>query len=441
MTSSKPIDLNDPALRDERIEIAQSHDDEVPCAFVTGIAGSGKTYLLRERIKEDPSYGYLCATTGISAINLNTITLNSLLRYFDTDSLQNSYESGYLLKVLKDLAQRKRNLVVDEASMMSRDQLDILYQAVSDVNEYRTVGKPFGIVLTGDFCQLRPINEPFAFEADCWPAFERNTTKLTKNWRQGDGRFLDALNALRRGDGGAGVEILQSLGVEFADSGDANFDGTTIRATNKAVDRFNFLVHRKLKGRMVSVLSTRWGVNPNGKPPSEWRQIPEKLELKIGSYVMILANDTDSGEGEFSFANGDCGHVVDYDDLDETFEVKLVRNEETVQIGMIERKIVSRDEPNGFYPGKRPFKEGRNWVYGGISYFPLRLAYAATVHKTQGLSLDRIQVDCREGFFGQPSMAYVALSRARTAEGVRIVGTPQQFAKKVKVSPEVLRWL
>lgn len=631
MTPPQEIDINDPLLKDEPIEIVTAHDDEIPCEFLCGIAGTGKTYTLRKRIEDNPGYGYLCATTGISAINLNTITINSLLRYFNTDSLQASFESGFLHKTLRDLAQRKRNLVVDEVSMMSADQLDIIYQAVSDVNEYRTVDKPFGIVLCADFAQLPPINEPWAFTADCWPNFERNTTKLTKNWRQGDGRFLDALNALRRGDGGAGVGILQSLGVEFAETGDRDFDGTTIRATNEAVDRFNFLVHRKLKGDMISVRSRRWGTNPNGKTPSEWRQIPEKLELKIGAYVMILANSgtfpidvlycrscgarlgtheeslqilqekvhgsvdnkrrlqrekgqnpesspvlhgelfvemgaktvssvvqgndqTESGErpeenredaqshrrvhsdipaqpsksdekrtpdgaqsnhGEslgplpekgrnrtsqernsggqppqkpsssylgntprqrsvsvlskglrnpvvtcpqcnshktptvkeessFTHGNGDCGHILDYDDLDETFTVELVRNKQTVQIGMIDRKITSRDAPpTGFLSfGKKPFKGDKGiWVYGAISYFPLRLAYACTVHKTQGLSLDRIQVNSTEGFFGQPSMAYVALSRARSVDGVRIVGKPEHFAKKVTVSPEVLRWL
>lgn len=438
------IDLNDPTLQDAPIELPSAHDDEVPCEFITGIAGSGKTYLLKQRIEQDPNYGYLCATTGIAAVNLNTITINSLLRYFKSDSLQASFESGFLHKTLRELAQKKRNLGIDEISMMSGDVLDILYQAVSDVNEYRTVEKPFGIVACGDFCQLPPINEPWAFTADCWGNFEKNITKLTKNWRQGDGRFLDALNALRRGDGGAGVEILQALGVEFAESGDRDFDGTTIRATNKAVDRFNFLVHRKLKGKIIAVRSQRWGSGLNGKSPSEWRQIPEKLELKVGAYVMILANDVGYGSDDFSFANGDCGHILDFDDVEETFEIKLVRNGKTVRIGMIDRKITSRDAPPmGFLSfGKKPYKGDKGiWIYGAINYFPLRLAYACTVHKTQGLSLDRIQVNSTEWFFGQPGMAYVALSRARSVEGVRIIGKPEQFAKKVTVSPEVLRWL
>ena len=83
----------------------------------------------------------------------------------------------------------------------------------------------------------------------------------------------------------------------------------------------------------------------------------------------------------------------------------------------------------------------RKWIVGGITYFPLRLAYATTVHKSQGLSLDNVQIDAYNHFLGSPAMAYVALSRARTPEGLRIVGDPDTFARKVKCHPEVLRWL
>jgi ATP-dependent exoDNAse (exonuclease V) alpha subunit len=88
-----------------------------------------------------------------------------------------------------------------------------------------------------------------------------------------------------------------------------------------------------------------------------------------------------------------------------------------------------------FYSWKRD-----RWVIGGVTYFPMRLGYASTVHKTQGLTLDRVQIDIRGGFFSQPNMAYVALSRVRTPEGMRIVGSPDLLAKKIRSDPAVVGW-
>jgi ATP-dependent exoDNAse (exonuclease V) alpha subunit len=86
------------------------------------------------------------------------------------------------------------------------------------------------------------------------------------------------------------------------------------------------------------------------------------------------------------------------------------------------------------------YEDGK-WVIGEIYYYPLRLAYASTVHKSQGLTLDRVQIDFINQFFGQPSMAYVALSRVRTAEGLRLVGTPKLLEERCNVARKVLRWI
>lgn len=144
------------------------------CAFVTGAAGTGKTYQVRERIRNDPREGVLCATTGIAGVNLGTVTINSLLRYFDTESLINAFVSGRLVTRLARLATSARNLYVDEVSMMPAEQLDTLYQAVREANQRKSVLKSknpdgLGIVLVGDLCQLPPIKARWIFEADCWP--------------------------------------------------------------------------------------------------------------------------------------------------------------------------------------------------------------------------------------------------------------------------------
>jgi len=437
----------------------------VPVEFCTGSAGTGKTFEMRRRIAENPSYGVLAATTGIAAMNLGTITINSLLKYFDTDSLEEAFFNGWLVMKLRELAEAGyRWLVIDELSMMDAKQLDLIYQGCKLLNEQRSHAQddleqgdrqPLGIILTGDFCQLPPIKARWAFEAACWPEFEANTTRLTKQWRQADGQFLDAINHIRSGNGGLGSSILSNMGVEFIRSASSSFDGTTIMAKNKSVDNFNWLAHSRLPGVPIVVTSSRWG-----EQRAEWKHIPEQLMLKRGAYVMILANDAP----DFTYVNGDCGHLEDYEEteLGASFHIKLVRNNEVVEVPKLTRNQTQKfpgsdiltKHPGSGEPELRKMymhgnKEGgswwdpdrRRWIIGGVNYFPLRLAYASTVHKSQGLTLDRIQCDINDHFFGSPSMAYVALSRCRAASGLRIVGSPQLLAARVKIAPEVQRWL
>lgn len=449
---------------------------EVPCKFITGAAGTGKTHLMRERISADPSYAKMCATTGIAAVNLDTVTVNSVLGYFDTDSMEESFLNGWLQSRLLKLAEGSedaegnptvayRNLGIDEISMMAAEQLDMLHRSASQINERRDWrgGAPLGIILTGDFCQLPPIKAKWAFQADCWSNFAANTERLTKVWRQQNPQFLQGINLIRSGKGREGVDALVAAGVCFKPVASSTFDGTTIIAKNDAVDSFNWLAHKRVIGDVHQHKPQRWG-----KQRAEWiRHIPELVELKAheggtGAYVMVLTNDTPI----FSYVNGDCGHLEAVEDNGRTWVVKLVRNGEFVGISPIVRlntqrhapeelsmkhpgeseanlrKMYRREDDGGTWPGHPYFsKKSRRWVSGGIRYLPLRLAYASTVHKTQGLSLDKVQLDCYNHFMSAPAMTYVALSRARSPEGLQIIGTPAEFAKKVKMHPEVLQWL
>lgn len=457
------IDQTDEIEVDDKSELQQlrqlaasdtSYDDDeidlsfdappVRCAFTTGAAGTGKTYHWRERIRNDPSEGVLCATTGIAGVNLGTVTINSLLRYFDTESLINAYVSGRLVSRLAHIATTKRNLIVDEGSMMPAEQLDTFYQAVQEANRRKMVTKVnpdgLGIVFVGDFCQLPPIKARWAFEAECWPRFEEGLMRLEKNWRQADEEFLAAINHLRAGEGVDGARTLKQTSAEFSSALDLHFPGTTIMAKNDEVDRFNWQALQRVKGEKFVVNSRRWHV---AKPPGEWKNIPERLELKIGAYVMILANDT----REFTYANGDCGLIVGRDSS--SIQVRLARNDEVVEIGTIERKVHSPDSddfdddvPKEPTWGEPWFDEvAEKYCIGSVRYVPLRLAWASTVHKSQGLTLDRVQLDLRNHFFSQPAMAYVAVSRCRTPEGLRIVGDAELLAKRCKIDPRVQRWV
>lgn len=474
--------------------------------FLTGAAGTGKTTTIKKRItdaREDETikrnYGMLCATTGIAAVNLsggtgdNVTTINSLLRFFDTNSLREAYAEGKLQKSLLSVLVSGANLVIDEISMMEADQLDIIYLALTEVNKLEVCKKRggLGLVISGDFCQLPPVKGRFAFEADCWPKIANNITRLTKVWRQDNLEFLEGLNAARRGDGDKCAEIFNSLETDtcriFHESIDTSFDGTTIYALNKDVDRLN-------NTRLLSLLSNgskkiifrsfRWGVQKG-----EWKNIPEELTICEGAYVMILANNPP----DFDYANGDCGSINSAMVDSGLAYITLKRTERQVRVRKVARRVYDKEKPWGeddpipvmskselrthlkydeYVPPtgdeieddssgdvykdylRRLTIENRKvsnapyfdyvenkWVVGEVTYMPLRLAYASTVHKTQGLSLDAIQIDPSNAFFGSPSMAYVALSRVRTHEGLRIVGGPKLLADRTNVLEDILPWI
>src|SRR5579859_2425561 len=127
------------------------------CTYLSGRAGTGKTTLIRQRVDDDPTYGIIGATTGISAVNIGAVTLNSLLRYFDTKSLRDSFLQGHLTRALHALAKKHRRLIVEEVSMLDGAQLDILYRALCEANRYKET-EPMGLMLVGDFAQLPPVN-------------------------------------------------------------------------------------------------------------------------------------------------------------------------------------------------------------------------------------------------------------------------------------------
>ena len=150
--------------------------------FLTGKAGSGKTYTLKQRITDTKklggrvrNYGTLCATTGIAALNLSggngdtVTTLNSTLKYFDTNSLKDNFASRRLHNQLKEVARGGNNLIIDEISMMDAEQLDLIYDAVMEINELQEIYNKggLGIILSGDFAQLPPVKAEFCFNAKC----------------------------------------------------------------------------------------------------------------------------------------------------------------------------------------------------------------------------------------------------------------------------------
>lgn len=408
----------------------QAPADEPPFMYVAGTAGTGKTYLMRLRATNYTD-AMLCATTGIAAVNLGGTTINSVLRYYDTSSLQTEYEFGRLGVALKQMANSGfTRLIVDEVSMMDGRQLDIIMLAVDELNEklISEHKKSLGITLVGDFAQLPPVKAPFVFERPSWQRFEPYTVMLTEPRRQADPEFVRALQAVRRGDQTA-VDYFRPF-IQKAEIPD--FDGSNILATNAEVDRVNKVRMLKLAGPETSFRTVR-----SGKQSPEWKIIPEYLILKPNALVMVLANKHDPDTKELTYANGDLGHYLGplvENNQDSPARCKLIRNGAEVVVQRVAREY-------GKPTGARGVKKDRVAVEGSISYMPLRVAYGTTAYKSQGLSLDQVQLMINSQFWMQPSMLYVALSRARTPQGLHIIGSPEQFRARIRCSQHVARWL
>lgn len=442
---------------DSKGEVVFSFPEEIkaklwkPYCFITGKAGTGKSTLLRLEAEKNPGYIEKCSTTGIAAINCGGVTINSRLGFFNTESLQKAYESGRLHRRLRLIRARKRVLGIDEVSMMDAKQLDIIITALDDIaqddmTDPSRFGKVhnLGLHLIGDFLQLPPVNAEFAFKSQYWKEyFEPNIINLQTIWRQDDEDFVNAINAMREGDGKKAVKLLKKSGVVFSSKLEANFIGTTLIPNNNDVDTYNNRRLSEINSPMIRIQPIR-----RGTQAKEWDKnskgiwgIPFEQRFKFGAYVMILRNETKN----FDYVNGDCGEIISWNDKTKTFGIKLKRNNKVVYIGMYTQFNHQYEQPKEeqFNSMFLPYEDSLTglWVTGSIEWMPLRLAWASTIHKSQGLSLDSVQIDSRPEFYGYPAMAYVAVSRARTPQGLVIVGNENDFAYKVRTNKEVLRWI
>lgn len=433
--------------------------------YLAGAAGCGKTFAVKEWAEREKGL-LLVATTGIAAINLGGTTINSLLGYFDTASLQEIYTNGFLTAKLGKLWKAGgRRILLDECSMLDGDQLTYLVKAIEEVNGRGYVLEKtdpdadlssdgsggLGLTVVGDFCQLPPVKAPFAFDSTEWDRFTDHTITLTEIRRQAEPGFIQALRQCRRGEGHLALEV---FGPTLQRVTDDQFDGPTLLAKNEAVDRYNWIRMNRLQGpehKEILFTNERWGKQRSEwgsttKPPHTWG-IPPRLQLKVGCLVMILANERLIDSRDFLYVNGDLGTVVDGSPDGHTCEVKLHRTGEVVDVHYVRREVLTpmdsarRKQLRAEKKDDLISENGRYEIEGWVDYLPLRVAYASTVHKSQGLSLDQVQVNLADPFFKTPGMVYVALSRARTAAGLRLVGTAAAFVERCVTDPRLNRWL
>ncbi len=378
------------------LKILQSGEN----VFLTGSAGSGKTFLLNKFVDyltcKKIKVG-ITASTGIAATHLNGRTIHSWCGM----GIEKKMSAKKIKKMLKrpELFERIKTaavLIIDEISMLDADRLDLVDKICKAV---RNPFAPFGgiqIVLCGDFFQLPPVNKDskFAFHSFAWKHSNIKVCYLDEQFRQDDKEFLNVLNKIRANEvGEKELELLKSRLHEPVTHAPKL---TKLYTHNINVDAYNDFELSNIQKEEKIYRITEHGPEELVNFLKKSYPAVEELKLKVGAVVMFIKNNFDSG-----YVNGTLGEVVDFDDGG--YPIVKTRNKEKI-VAMPSSWNIEEDEV----------------VLASIRQVPLRLAWAITVHKSQGMSLDAAEIDLSKSF--ERGMGYVALSRVRSLSSIRLMG-------------------
>ena len=418
--------------------------------FLTGKAGTGKTTFLRRLKERSPKRMVVVAPTGVAAINAGGVTIHSFFQfplapYIPGGSFNTKDEKYRFSKEKKNIIRTLDLLVIDEISMVRADLLDQI-DAVLRLHKDRH--RPFGgvqLLMIGDLSQLAPVvkdsewtllreyyRTPYFFGSHALQQTQHVTIELTHVYRQTDHTFINILNEVR--ENRLTPESLALLNSRVVESGKMMAEGSspednfhlssfnfpldsdgTIRLTthNATANRYNEERMDALKGVRFSFKAQVSGTFPESSYPAE-----EKLVLKKGCQVMFLKNDSQGSR----YYNGKLGIVSAID-------------AERICVCGIDDGVEIEVEPdvwtNARYVIDKETKEIREEIEGEFRQYPLRLAWAITVHKSQGLTFDRAVLDVNAAFAA--GQVYVALSRCRSLEGLVLTAPLSPLSVKTDV--------
>jgi len=415
--------LNIP-VKEETVEIILNFEQERALTsfkagksiFLTGPAGTGKSVTLG-KIKEyclntNKKFG-ITATTGTAAFLLGGKTLHSFLGIgLAKESAEEIFK--YVRYKLPHVATRLREcevLIIDEISMLDAE----LFDKISEYLKYlRKNNKPFGglqLVLTGDFCQLEPVSGDYCFKASEWKDLKLKNIYLHKLIRQdGDVKFQNILSKLRYGKCSVKTfELLSSLtSKEFGD-----IKPTILYPRNFDVDKINKLESDKLieAGAKKQEYLLEFPKSKNKEKTQKWVKsldIPDSVIFCVGDQVVVTAN-IDQDEG---IVNGTRGVVLDV--KARNVLIKRINGEQV----FIKYHTSTNAEDSNM----------------SVSYMPLKLAYALSIHKSQGMTLDAIEIDIGSKIFAA-GQAYTAISRAKSLDSIKVKSIS---IKSFITNPEVI---
>lgn len=391
--------------------------------FLTGKAGTGKTTFLKTLRDNTSKRMVVLAPTGIAAINAGGVTIHSFFQlplspYIPGATFDRADKKYFRFsKVKRDIIRTLDLLVIDEISMVRADLLDAI-DAV--MRRYRDRGKPFGgvqLLMIGDLQQLAPVAKddewamlgtvyatPYFFSSKALALAEYHVIELKTVYRQQDARFISLLNQIR--DNNATEDTLAALNSRYIPGFKPDRESDYIRLTthNYQAQAINDRELSLLPGREYVFNAEISGVFPETSYPAD-----KRLVLKQGAQVMFIKNDP-----EKRFFNGMIGEVLSLDDRHIVVSGKNGGPSFTLEQGEWTNSKYTLDDKS---------KEIKETVEGVFRQYPLRLAWAITIHKSQGLTFDHAIIDASHSFaHGQ---AYVALSRCKTLDGM-VLSAPLQ---------------
>lgn len=386
--------------------------------FLTGAAGSGKTHVLQQYInylRQNDREVAITASTGIAATHLEGVTIHSWSGIGIKDQLTEVDRLSLMKKpYLKYRFIDVEVLIIDEVSMLDGKRLDLINEVCQ---MFRQSIQPFGgmqVVLCGDLFQLPPITKKgerpdFVFRSDSWKQMDLTVCYLQEQYRQDDKEFLSLLNQLRSNT--LSQKIVDQLHARKMLPEHADHLMTRLFTHNANVDQVNLDQLDQLEAKGKTYHLTAEGEDKVVEKAIKGCLAPEDLELKEGAVVMFVKNNFTKG-----YVNGTMGTVVGFSE--DGYPLVKTRSGKKIEAT----------------PEAWTIKEGGE-VLSHLEQVPLRLAWAITIHKSQGMTLDAAQMDLSRCF--EPGMGYVALSRLKTLEGLYLTGLNEMA---LQVNTEILEY-
>jgi len=394
--------------QEQALELLRSGEN----IFLTGGAGSGKSYLIRHFMRElDPKLMPILASTGAAAVLLGGRTFHSFFGLGIMEGgIDATYERGIKDHRLLNRLKKVEGVIIDEISMIPGAALSVAEALAQKARDSKLPWGGMRVLCVGDFAQLPPVTRTstrdWAFGSEVWERSGFQICQLSHNQRVQDNEFLDVLADVRYGRVTRKVFDFLSERVRPHDE-DAS--GTRLFGRREASEQFNQKKLAEIREEEVTTEAIYIGSEKHVETLMKMAPVPPKLTLKIGCKVIFLQNDPQK-----RWINGTRGTVA-------KIEVdKITVKKEMGREVSVEKSSFSLQDAEG------------NITATAIQ-FPLALAYATTIHKSQGATLDELWCDLRS--LWEPGQAYVALSRLRTAEGLKLVGWNP---RSIIVDPKVL---